>query len=153
MVASENDFKKQVDYYMSLPYTMIVKYRDEQGGYFTAGYLELPDLIMTGDTPEEAVKELLIEKPEWFETCLKLGFPIPEPQTKYSGNINIRVDPELHARLAQEAAACDMSLNKYTALILERRKSHNVDTTPMMVRENTSGSRYKIRGKSKISKV
>jgi predicted HicB family RNase H-like nuclease len=122
-VTGEKDLKKRVDYYMSLPYTMMVKYHEEQGGYYVAGYLELPDMIMTGDTPEEAVKELVAEKPEWFEACLELGIPIPEPQTKYSGNINIRVDPVLHADLAQEAAAYNMSLNKYTALILERRKS------------------------------
>jgi predicted RNase H-like HicB family nuclease len=79
MVTNEIDIKKQVEYYMSLPYTMMVKFRPEQGGYYVAGYIELPDLTMTGDTPEEAVKELLIEKPNWFETCLKLGVKIPLP--------------------------------------------------------------------------
>jgi predicted RNase H-like HicB family nuclease len=59
MVTKEADIKKQVEYYMSLPYNMTVKYRSEQGGYYVAGYTELPDLTMTGDTPEEAVKELL----------------------------------------------------------------------------------------------
>jgi predicted HicB family RNase H-like nuclease len=53
---------------------------------------------------------------------LRDGITIPEPQTEYSGNINIRIDPYLHASLAQEAAAYKMSLNKYTALLLERRK-------------------------------
>lgn len=53
---------------------------------------------------------------------MRHGITIPEPQTEYSGNINIRVDPYLHASLAQEAAAYKMSLNKYTALLLERRK-------------------------------
>ena len=136
-VTSKKDSKKRVDYYMGLPYTMIVKYHDEQGGYYAAGYLELPDITMTGDTQEEAIKELLAEKPEWFETCLELGIPIPEPQTKYSGNINIRVDPELHARLALEAAAYNMSLNKYTSLILERRKSPPVEQ-PVLARERKS---------------
>jgi antitoxin HicB len=136
MVTSEKDIIKRVDYYMHLPYTMIVKHCDEQGGYYTAGYLELPDLVMTGDTPEDAVKELLVEKPEWFETCLRLGFSIPEPQTEYSGNINIRVDPELHAKLALEAAAYNMSLNKYTSLVLERRKPGICEGKPLTVREN-----------------
>ncbi len=142
MKNSKEEITKRVDYYMGLPYTMIVKYHDEQGGYYVAGYLELPDLIMTGYTPEEAVKELLEEKPEWLKTCIELGVPIPEPPSNYSGHINIRVDPELHARLAQEAAVYNMSLNKYTALILERRKSGAYGVNPLAVGERKS-NRYK----------
>jgi len=63
MVTKNINIKKQVEYYMNLPYTMTVRYLNEQGGYFVAGYIELPDLTMTGDTPEEAVKELLVENP------------------------------------------------------------------------------------------
>ena len=70
-----------------------------------------------------------------IKAYLKDGLNVPEPQTEYSGNINIRVDPELHARLSQEAAAYDMSLNKYTSLILERRNSAICEKAPLMVRE------------------
>jgi predicted RNase H-like HicB family nuclease len=63
----EKSIKTQVEYYLKLPYTMTIQYEDEQGGYYVAGYLELPDLTMTGSTPEEAIKELLLEAPEWFE--------------------------------------------------------------------------------------
>ncbi len=56
-----------------------------------------------------------------IEAYLKDGISIPEPQTHFSGNINLRVDPELHGKLTQEAMINDMSLNKYAALILERR--------------------------------
>jgi predicted HicB family RNase H-like nuclease len=87
----------------------------------------------------EAIEELELHKRLKLETHLEEGFPIPEPQTEYSGNINIRVDPELHARLAREAAAYDMSLNKYTALILERRKSGAYEANPVMVRERRPG--------------
>ena len=107
--------KKNVAYYMSLPYTMIVKYRAEQGGYYVASYIELPDLSMTGDTPEEAVKELLVEKSEWFETCLKLGIAIPMPveSQEYSGQIRLRIPPSLHQQLRYRAVAEDVSLNQY----------------------------------------
>jgi predicted HicB family RNase H-like nuclease len=115
MVTKIVNIKKQVEYYMNLPYTMTVRYLDEQGGYFVAGYIELPDLTMTGDTPEEAVKELLIEKPEWFETCLEQGIPIPlpvEPQ-KYSGKIIVRMPPSLHESLIRIAELEGVSLNEY----------------------------------------
>ena len=115
MVTKNINIKKQVEYYMNLPYTMTVRYLDEQGGYFVAGYIELPDLTMTGDTPEEAVKELLIEKPEWFETCLEQGIPIPlpiEPQ-KYSGKIIVRMPPSLHESLIRIAELEGVSLNEY----------------------------------------
>jgi predicted HicB family RNase H-like nuclease len=115
MVTKKINIKKQVEYYMNLPYTMTVRYLDEQGGYFVAGYIELPDLTMTGDTPEEAVKELLVEKPEWFEACLKRGIPIPlpvEPQ-KYSGKIIVRMPPSLHESLIRIAELEGVSLNQY----------------------------------------
>ena len=71
---------KRAEYYMKLPYTVTVRYREEQGGYYVASYVELPDLTMTGSTPEKAVKELLIEKPDWFDNYLKQGIAIPLPR-------------------------------------------------------------------------
>ena len=77
---------------------------------------------MTGDTPEQAVKELLAEKPEWFETCLKLGIPIPlpvEPQ-KYSGKIMLRMPPSMHESLIRIAELEGVSLNQYMLAALSR---------------------------------
>jgi predicted HicB family RNase H-like nuclease len=127
MVTKEADVKKQVEYYMKLPYTMTVKFRPEQGGYYVAGYIELPDLTMTGATPEEAVKELLVEKPEWFETCLKLGVKIPlpvEPQ-KYSGKIVLRMPPSMHESLIQIAELEGISLNQYMLAAIARSIGHD----------------------------
>ncbi|MDD4877243.1 MAG: toxin-antitoxin system HicB family antitoxin [Dehalococcoidales bacterium] len=122
MVTAKIDIEKQVEYYMNLPYTMTIKYRSEQGGYYVAGYVELPDLTMTGDTLEEAVKELLSEREDWFETCLKLGVKIPLPveTPKYSGEIRVRMPPSLHQLLAQRAANEGVSLNQYMVTGLAR---------------------------------
>ncbi len=119
---NNKDIKQQVDYYMSLPYTLIIKHREEQGGYYVASYVELPDLSMTGDTPEEALKELLAEKPEWFETCLKLGINIPlpvEPQ-KYSGKIILRMPPSMHESLVHIAEFEGVSLNQFMVAAIAR---------------------------------
>ncbi|MDD4924477.1 MAG: toxin-antitoxin system HicB family antitoxin [Dehalococcoidales bacterium] len=122
MVTAKIDIEKQTEYYMNLPYTMTVKHRPEQGGYYVAGYVELPDLTMTGDTPEEAVRELLSERHDWFKTCLKLGVKIPLPveTPKYSGEIRVRMPPSLHQALAQRANCEGVSLNQYMVTGLAR---------------------------------
>ncbi len=111
----EKDIKAQVEYYLKLPYTMTVQYQDEQSGYYVAGYLELPDLTMTGSTPEEAIRELLLEAPEWFELNIKSGYKIPLPSrpSKYSGRINFRMPKQLHAKVAAIAQKEGVSLNQY----------------------------------------
>ena len=118
----EKDIKARIEYYMKLPYTMTVQFQDEQGGYYVAGFQELPDLTMTGQTPVEAVNELLIEAPEWFENCLKLGIEIPlpiEPQ-KYSGKIVLRMPPSMHESLIKIAELEGISLNQYMIAALAR---------------------------------
>jgi antitoxin HicB len=122
MVMSETEITKQVGYYLSLPYTMTVKFRLEQGGYYVASYIELPDLTMTGETPEEAVRELQDEKREWFEECLKRGISIPlpvEPQ-KYSGKIVLRMPSSMHESLIRIAELEGVSLNQYMLSAISR---------------------------------
>jgi len=100
---------------MNLPYTMTVRRHDDQGVYYLAGFLELPDLFMTAATPEEAVKELLDEKPEYFEECIKRGFKIPVPlhAQKYSGKLNFRMPKRLHEKVAAIAESEGVSINQY----------------------------------------
>ncbi len=111
----EKDIKAQVEYYLKLPYTMTVQYQAEQGGYYIAGFLELPDLTMTGSTREEAIRELLLEAPEWFELCIKSGYKIPLPSqpSTYSGRINFRMPKHLHRAVAVIAAREGVSINQY----------------------------------------
>jgi len=111
----EKSIKAQVEYYLKLPYKMTIQYEDEQGGYYVASYLELPDLTMTGSTPDEAIKELLLEAPEWFELNIKSGYKIPLPSkpSKYSGRINFRMPKQLHAKVAAIAQKEGVSLNQY----------------------------------------
>jgi antitoxin HicB len=112
---NEEEIKKKVAYYMDLPYTMTVRRHDDQGVYYLAGFIELPDLFMTGATPEEAVKELLVEKPEYFEECIKRSFKIPVPShaQKYSGKLNFRMPKRLHEKVAAIAESEGVSINQY----------------------------------------
>jgi len=116
------DLKKQVEYYTNLPYTITVERLDDQGTYYVARYIELPDLLMTGDTPEEALAELESVKPEWIETHLELGNKMPPPLKgrRYSGEYRLRMQPSLHEAAALMAEMEGVSLNQYTVMALSR---------------------------------
>ncbi len=121
----ENELKQKVDYYANLPYTIAVERRDDQGTYYVARYIEIPHLVMTGDTPEEAVKDLEAAKREWFEFNIEKGnrIPLPVKSRKYSGKIIIRMPPGLHQHLIHVAELQGTSLNS----LMVKAVAHAVD--------------------------
>jgi len=110
-----NELKQKVEYYANLPYTIAIERRDDQGTYYVARYVELPYLALTGDTPEEAVRELELEKREWIEAHLELGnkMPLPLKSRKYSGKIMLRMPPNLHEHVIRLAELQGTSLNNF----------------------------------------
>jgi len=112
---NEKEIKEQAEYYANLPYTITVERIDNQGTYYVAKYLELPHFIMTGDTPEEAVRELESEKLEWFEFNLEKGndIPLPFKSREYSGKIILRMPPKLHKRITEVAELQGTSINNF----------------------------------------
>jgi len=113
--------EKNLDYYLKLPYTLIVSVEeDNDDSCYVARLQEIPYLIGTGSTPEAAIKELAINKRLKFETDIELGNPIPEP-SKYSGQFHIRVGTSIHESLARLASAEDISLNQYITNILAQK--------------------------------
>jgi len=114
MVIKEG-IKDQIEYYAQLPYTTVVERVEDQGVYYVARVLELEGLVMTGDTPEEAVAELESVRKEWIETHLKLGNKMPKPlkSRKYSGQYRLRMEPSLHEYLSLLAEHEGVSLNQY----------------------------------------
>ena len=133
--------KTKVEYYSSLPYTIVVERHDEQGGYYVARYLELP-FIMTGDTPEEAVRELEIEKPEWIEASLELGndIPLPLKSRKYSGKIILRMSPRLHEQLIRLAELQGTSLNSFMVKAVAQAAAYEEPLTPVCKNGSTSAA-------------
>jgi antitoxin HicB len=119
----KKDIKEQVKYYCSLPYQVVIeKWDDGRGPYYVSRVLELPGCMMTGETPEEALKELEDVKPEWIETNLELGNKMPEPLSthKYSGSIVLRLPSSLHETLAKFSQLEGVSLNQYMVSALSR---------------------------------
>ena len=72
--------KKDLSYYMALPYSKVVKFQsDESGQYFVSEVLELSGCSSTGDTETEALDSLKEAMACYLECCLADGDAIPEP--------------------------------------------------------------------------
>jgi len=74
--------KKDLKYYLNLPYTIrIFKYIEYNGKeYFGAEIPELPGCGAEGRTREEALTKLQEAKRAWIEVSLERGLEIPEPK-------------------------------------------------------------------------
>lgn len=107
---------RKVEDYLKLPYNYIVqKIIDESGSYFYAHVLELDGCQTTGETFEEAYKNLSEAMEGWITTKLEAGFDVPMPMKYncYSGKFIVRIPKSLHYKLAIEAKQEGVSLNQY----------------------------------------
>lgn len=110
--------EKNLDYYLSLPYTIEI-IPEPAGGWFV-GIKELPGCMTDAETPEEGLKEIREIQSEWLQIALEDSQKIPEPSTKeeYSGNFRLRLPRALHRKLVQLAEEQGVSLNTYCATAL-----------------------------------
>jgi predicted RNase H-like HicB family nuclease len=118
-----NVTQDEIETYANLPYTVKVEPQDDgKGIYYVAKVVELPNLIMTGETREEALKDLEAVKKEWIQTYLELGnkMPVPLVSRKYSGKIIVRMPPTLHEVLTKLAENEGVSFNQYMISTLAR---------------------------------
>jgi predicted RNase H-like HicB family nuclease len=115
--------KKDVKYYMSLPYNYLIQpVTDESGSYYYGRILELDGCQSTGETFEEAYNSLLEAMEGWLEVKIEYGDPIPKPlkDDNYSGKFVIRIPKSLHRKLAIEAEQEGVSLNQYAMYKLSK---------------------------------
>jgi antitoxin HicB len=111
--------KKDIDYYLRLPYTVTLKRGTGDGDYWIARILELPHCMTHGDTPEEALRDIEDAKREWLKSNLEASLPIPEP-VKFTGQYHLRMPPSLHEALALKSDNEDVSLNQFIITALAR---------------------------------
>lgn len=122
--------KKDIEYYMRLPYKIeLHRIGPEEGGGFLA---EIPDLgrLSTnawGETVAEAYDMLEEIKRSNIEDMLAQGMEVPEPKEEktYSGRINLRMPPSLHRALAETALRENVSLNSCINNLLHRALGAN----------------------------
>lgn len=115
--------RKDVNYFMSLPYNYLVHpITDESGSYYYGKVLELDGCQSTGETFEETYNNLQEAMRGWLEVKLEYGDPIPEPvgNKNYSGKFVVRIPKSLHKKLAIEAEQEGISLNQYAIYKLSR---------------------------------
>lgn len=111
---------KDLEYYMSLPYTITLKCGTGDGEeYWFARVVELPHCITHGRTPEEALRDIDDAKREWLKSSLKDGLPIPEP-ARFTGQYHLRMPPSLHEALVLKSNSEDVSLNQFMIAALAR---------------------------------
>lgn len=103
--------EKDVQYYMSLPYTIAMQ--KSEGRYYIR-VAELDGCQSYADTPEQAYANIQEVLRDHIEIKLEYGDPIPEPvPADYSGKFNVRIPKTLHKHLAERAEAEGVSLNQY----------------------------------------
>jgi predicted RNase H-like HicB family nuclease len=115
--------EKTAEYFMSLPYTVLLQ-RDEEGDWF-AWVGELEGCVAHGRTKAKALAVLDEIKKAWIEDALEVGDPIPKPEPVApelpSGKWLQRVPRTLHRKLASLAEREGVSLNQLTTAILAER--------------------------------
>jgi len=94
-----------------------IEYSSEDKCFF--GKLEMIDDLVTFEatTALELEENFQAVVENYLETCKALG---REPQKVYKGVFNVRIEPELHKRVYQEALRAGVSLNSYVRLALNR---------------------------------
>lgn len=91
-------------------YTGVVEY-DAEGKIFTGEVLGIRDVItFEGRSPEELEQSFRQSVDLYLEMCISDGV---EPQKPFSGRFNLRLDPELHRRVAERAGVEHKSLNDW----------------------------------------
>ncbi|PKM41876.1 MAG: toxin-antitoxin system HicB family antitoxin [Firmicutes bacterium HGW-Firmicutes-8] len=113
--------KRDLDYYLNLPYRIEIVPSPE-GGY-AAKVVELPGCISQGQTLEEVAINIEDAKVCWLEVALEESMPIPEPMLnneEYSGKMVVRMPKSMHRLLVERAKEENISLNQYINYQLAR---------------------------------
>jgi len=96
---------------------------DQEADIFHGDVLHINDVITFQGRSIDELKEALAESIEvYLEYCAEKG---KEPQKPFSGTFNVRLNPEIHQRLAMQAAHDGVSLNKWVANTLEKAVSEH----------------------------
>ncbi|MBU1671513.1 MAG: type II toxin-antitoxin system HicB family antitoxin [Actinobacteria bacterium] len=113
---------KDLDYYMSLPYEVVVE-RDENGEYF-ATIPDLPGCMATEPSEGEVRASIEEAKLGWLMATLESGVEIKEPPAdrQYSGRILLRTSPEIHRFLVEEAKGYGLTLNTYLNILITQNR-------------------------------
>ena len=74
-------------------------------------------LVFHGESVDELNKMFKQSTDNYLDLCKRVG---KEPEKAYKGSFNVRISPDLHRKIAIEAAEEKMTLNQYVIKALER---------------------------------
>ena len=102
-------------------YTYRVTWAEEDGEYVGL-CAEFPSLSWLASAPEAALEGIRRVVAEVVADLGAGGEPIPDPIAirQYSGKFMVRIPPEVHRRLAMEAAENGVSLNRIVSAKLSQ---------------------------------
>ena len=106
--------KKNLDYYLHLPYTYIIEWSDVDV-CFLGSIVELERNMTCGQTREETFNNLQEALMSYITTSLDNKMEIPEPPkiSDFKGSITYRTSKERHYRLAKQAKLYGKSINTF----------------------------------------
>ena len=106
--------KKNLDYYLNLPYTYIIEWSDVDE-CFLGSIVELERNMTCGQTRDEVFSNLKEALVSYITTSLDNNMEIPEPFriTDFKGTITYRTSKERHYRLAKQAKLTGKSINAF----------------------------------------
>lgn len=104
-------------------YTARVEFDDEDGVFFgkIAGIRD--GVGFHGDTVSELRSAFTEAVEDYIETCAKVG---KSPQKPYSGQVMVRVDPQVHANAAIAAEVSGKSLTKWAEEALAEKAAREM---------------------------
>ena len=109
--------EKTLNYYMSLPYDIVITPSPE-GGY-VAKIPDLPGCITQGETRLEVLEMIEDAKLCWLEAALDLGESIDEPDWDlYNGRLRLRIPKSLHRKLGESAKREGVRLNQLAIYLM-----------------------------------
>ena len=102
-------------------YTYRVTWSEEDGEYVGL-CVEYPSLSWLAPTPQEALEGIRLVVAEVIADMEANEERVPEPIAlrHYSGKFTVRIPPDLHRRLALEAAESGVSLNRLASAKLSQ---------------------------------
>lgn len=96
---------------------------DAEADIFHGEVLHIQDVVTFQGRSIDELKAALADSVEdYLDFCAREG---KQPQRPYSGRFNVRISPELHQRIAQEAAHAGKSLNAWLSDSLSRLVAGN----------------------------
>ena len=111
--------------YMAVNYPLLLMYSKEDKVYF-AEFPDLPGCSAHGKTPNEAIKKAEAVKKECIKHLIEfkqiVSLPKDESEEEYSGKFVVRMEPELHRKLVEQAKFKGKSLNRHIVDLLSKER-------------------------------